>query len=219
MKLTGVSAQLIWEWLGAHAYPVVFVGTLIDASGIPFPGRLLLIAAGAVAGTGRRSLVVTILLGTIAAMLMDHLWYLAGAWNSERLLRLCRRLTGWSIGDSGVARDYFQRYGAATILLGRFFTSVRALAWPVAAAHGVGYAKFLLLDLVAASLWASLWVVLGWMVGERWQAVAETAGVWLIIGGAVLFVVAATPIAMRLYRRRGQHRAAGRRPGGRARPA
>lgn len=217
MGLTGVSARLIWEWLGAHAYPVVFVGTLIDASGIPFPGRLLLIAAGAVAGSGRRSLVATILLGTLAAMLMDHLWYLAGAWNSERLMRLCRRLTGWSIGDSDAARDYFERYGAATILVGRFFTSVRALAWPVAAARGVGYAKFLLLDLVAASLWTSLWVGMGWMVGERWQTVAETAGVWLVIAGAVLFVVAAAPIAMRLYRRRG--RSAGRRSGSSVRPA
>jgi undecaprenyl-diphosphatase len=178
------------------------VGTLIDASGGPFPGRLLLVAAGAVAGTGRRSLVATILLGAIAAMLMDDVWYLAGTWNHQSLLRLCRLLTGWSIGDSDTARDYFRRYGAATIVVGRFFTSVRALAWPMAAAHGVGYAKFLLLDAVAAGLWSSLWAGLGWMVGERWEAAAETAGFWVAIAGVVLLVVMAAPVALRLYRRR-----------------
>ena len=217
--MRNLDAALIWEWLAAYTYPVVFVGTLIDASGLPFPGRLLLVAAGAVAGTSDRSVVATIALGMVAAMLMDHAWYLAGAWNSERLLRLCRRLTGWSLGDSEVAREYFERYGAATIVVGRFFTSVRALAWPVAATHGVGYLTFLLLDLVAAGLWTTLWVGLGWMVGERWAGAAETAGIWVAIVGAVLFVVALAPIAMRLYRRRRARRRPGHRSGSPARPA
>ena len=79
-------------------------------------------------------------------------------------------MTGWSVVDSESARDYFTRYGAATIVLGRFFTSVRAIAWPDGRrTTASGYPTFLALDLVAATLWASLWVVLGWMVGERWE--------------------------------------------------
>jgi len=96
---------------------------------------------------------------------------------------------------------------------------VRALAWPVAATHGVGYLTFLLLDLVAAGLWTTLWVGLGWMVGERWAGAAETAGIWVAIVGAVLFVVALAPIAMRLYRRRRARRRPGHRSGSPARPA
>ena len=63
-------------------------------------------------------------------------------------------MTGWAVVDSEIARDYFVRYGVATIVLGRFFTSVRAIAWPAAAAHGVGYPMFLMLDIAAAGLWA-----------------------------------------------------------------
>ena len=200
--MNDVVTRGIVGWLGAHTYPIVFVGTLIDASGVPFPGRLLLVAAGALAGSGRGSIVVIIVLGTVAAVLMDHVWYLAGLWGGERLLRFCRRVTGWSVVDSESARDYFTRYGAATIVLGRFFTSVRAIAWPVAAAHGVRYPTFLALDLVAATLWASLWVVLGWMVGKRWEWAAKTAGFWLAIAGGVVFVVLALPVATWLFRRR-----------------
>jgi membrane protein DedA with SNARE-associated domain len=190
-------------WLGDHTYPVVFVGTLIDASGLPFPGRLLLITAGALAGTGRRSVVIVILLGIVGATLMDHVWYWGGAWQSERVLGLYRRLNGWSRVYCDAARDCFTRYGAATIVIGRFSTSVRILAWPFAAAHGVGYVKFLLLDLCAAGLWAALWVLLGWTVGERAASGAETAGTWFAIAGAVVLAVAVTPIAMRLWRWRG----------------
>jgi membrane protein DedA with SNARE-associated domain len=206
--VNGLGAGAVLDWLGAHTYAVVFVGTLIDASGVPFPGRLLLVAAGALAGPADRSVLVVILLGMAAAVLMDHVWYLAGAWRSQRVLRLYRRLAGGTGAASEIAGDYFTRYGAATIVLGRFFTSVRALAWPLAAAHGVGYPKFLALDLAGAALWASLWVSLGWMVGEHWKWAAETAGVGLGIVGAAVFALGVAPLALRLWRRRGRRRAA-----------
>jgi membrane protein DedA with SNARE-associated domain len=210
--LIGNVVRILLGWLELHTYTVVFIGVLVDASGVPFPGRLLLIAAGAVAGTGRRSVAAIILLGTVAAMLMDHAWYLAGVWGSERLLRLFRRIVGRSAVDSNVTRTYVARYGPATIIAGRFFTSVRA-TWPVVAAH-VGYTKFLVLDAVGAGLWVSLWVLLGVLVGDRWASAADTAGVWVAIGGAVLLVVAVAPIAARLWRRR-----QARRPARGARPA
>jgi membrane protein DedA with SNARE-associated domain len=140
-------------------------------------------------------------------MLMDHAWYLAGVWGSERLLRLLRRIVGRSAVDSDIARTYFTRYGPATIIAGRFFSSVRA-TWPVVAAH-MGYSKFLVLDAMGAGLWVSLWVLLGVVVGDRWASAADTAGVWVALGGAVLLVVAVAPIATRLWR---GHRARRPRP-------
>jgi undecaprenyl-diphosphatase len=185
---------------------VVFVGTLVDASGLPFPGRLLLVGAGALAGDGRRSLVGIIALSALAAMAMDHVWYLAGRCGRTKVLGVYRRLAGASVEKE--AADYFKRYGAATIVLGRFFTSVRALAWPVASTHGIGYPKFLIVDFLAAAAWASLWVLLGWVVGERWRAVAERTGVWLVVAGVAAAVAVVAPLVMRLRRRRARRRPA-----------
>jgi membrane protein DedA with SNARE-associated domain len=202
----GLAARFI-EWLTAYTYPVVFLGTLIDATGVPFPGRVLLIAAGALAGTGRRHVAVVIGAGALAAMIMDTLWYVAGARGSTRLLALFRRFTGTeSASDSAI--DYFARYGVATIILGRFFTSLRMFAWPAAAAHGLGYGRFLLFDLVGAVIWASTWVLIGWFVGARWESAAQTAGVGVAAGGAVVLVVAIAPLVMRMWRRRGRRRRA-----------
>jgi membrane protein DedA with SNARE-associated domain len=123
--------------------------------------------------------VVVIGLGALAAMLMDQVWYLAAARAGDRVLALLRRLAGSARIEDDDAVDYFARYGAATILVGRFFTSVRVLAWPVTAARGIGYPKFFVLDVFAATAWTTLWVGLGWLVGERWASAAEKAGIWL----------------------------------------
>lgn len=192
----------IFESLAAHLYPVVFFGALVDASGIPFPGRLLLIAAGALSHAGQGHLAVVIGLTMIAAMTMDHAWYFASRASSQRLLGLYRRLTGFSGRRGDPVIDYFVRYGAATIVLGRFSTAVRALAWPAAASHGIGYVKFLLLDLVGAGVWASLWVGLGWSVGLGWRSAGDAAGAWVMAGTALLVAVAAAPLVIHLWRRR-----------------
>jgi membrane protein DedA with SNARE-associated domain len=192
-------AQVL-SWLAAYTYPAVFLATLIDASGVPFPGRLLLIAAGAVAAASDRSVVLVIALAALAAMVMDHLWYLAATRGSRWLLQLHRRLSHSREGDVPGRADT-ARYGPAAIVLGRFFLSLRVVAWPLIAAHGLGHARFFALDLVGASLWASTWVLLGWVVGGQWRAVAETTGPWLAVTGAAVFGLAASVIAIRARRR------------------
>ena len=66
------------DWLAAHTYVVAFAGALIDATGLPFPGRLLLVAAGAVTAAQGYPVAVVIVLGAAGAVLTDQLWYFAG---------------------------------------------------------------------------------------------------------------------------------------------
>jgi membrane protein DedA with SNARE-associated domain len=192
----------LFDWLVDHTYLVVFLGTVIDATGLPFPGRILLAAAGALAANGHASLPLVIALGALGAMLVDQVWYLTITRGSNWLIDFYCRLTRRQRGCSQDDADYFRRYGAATIILGRFFTVIRVVAWPLAAANGVGYGRFLLLDLVGASVWASMWVLLGWLVGDQWESVAQTVGGWAAIAGVVVGLGVAAPLALRVWRRR-----------------
>jgi len=40
------------SWLTEHVYVLAFVAALVDATALPFPGRLLLIVTGALAAKG-----------------------------------------------------------------------------------------------------------------------------------------------------------------------
>lgn len=192
----------LFDWLVDHTYLVVFAGTLIDATGLPFPGRLLLAGAGALAATGHASVLVVIALAALAAMLVDFAWYLTITRGSNWLVGSYRRLRGRTRGYREVDAEAFRRYGAAAIILGRFFTTVRVVAWPIAAINGVGYSRFIVLDAFGATLWASIWVLLGWLVGEQWESAATSVGGWATVGGAAVVAVLAAPLALRFWRRR-----------------
>jgi membrane-associated protein len=190
----------LFDWLADHTYLVVFLGTVIDATGLPFPGRLLLAAAGALAANGHARLWVVIALGALGATLVDQVWYLTITRGSNWLLHRFRRRR--QRGQGREAADYFRRYGAATIILGRFFTVIRVMAWPLAATHGIGYGRFVLLDLVGATLWAAMWVLLGWVVGDQWESVAQSVSGWAAIAGAAVALAIAAPVALHFWRRR-----------------
>jgi membrane protein DedA with SNARE-associated domain len=191
-------------WLVQHTYLVVFLSTLIDATAIPFPGRFVVAAAGAVAASGDANVLVVIAIGTLGLMITDHLWYFLRPLRSDRLVRLYCRLTFSSPDCVDRTTDWFRRYGAFTILAGRFVAVVRVLAWPMARDHGVGYPTFLALDLVAALVWTAKWAGLGWLLGAHWsEASAEVrwTSAALAVAGVLVFM------AVRVWRRT-RHRAA-----------
>jgi len=194
--------QSLTVWLSAHTYSVVFVATLIDATAIPFPGRILLAAAGAFAAAGERSVTMVIASGAAGVVITDHVWYFAGHLGGDRLLRLYCRLTFNSPDCVGRTTDWFKRYGPLTIVVGRFVAAVRVLAWPMARGHSVRYPLFLALDVAAALAWTSIWVGLGWFLGDRWsQASAEARWVGLALGAAGTLALIGFQVWRRLRQR------------------
>jgi undecaprenyl-diphosphatase len=191
-------------WLVQHTYSVVFLSTLIDATAIPFPGRFVVAAAGAVAAAGDASLLTVIAVGALGLIVTDHLWYFARPLRSDRLVRLYCRLTFSSPDCVERTTDWLRRFGALTILAGRFVAVVRVLTWPLARDHGVRYPTFLALDVLGALAWTTKWAGLGWLLGAHWsEASAEVRwiSVALVVAGVLAF------LTVRLWRR-ARHRAA-----------
>lgn len=203
----------------AYTYAGLLVATVIDAIGVPFPGRLLLVAAGALAAAGDLNIAVVIACGAIGAVLGDHLWYFAGLLRGEWLLSLyCRALPGRRRCVDR-AHELLERFGALVFVIGRFVGGVRILAAPIAASAGIGYARFLVADVAGALGWSATFVVLGYTVGAQWPAVMERYGLVGGLGlGALTVAVGAVSFAVwrRISRRSG---AANRSPRGVLRPA
>jgi membrane protein DedA with SNARE-associated domain len=189
-------------WLAAYPYVIVLVGAAIDATGLPFPGRVLLVAAGALAAGQPVSLAALVVVGAAGAVAGDHLWYFAGRLGSQRLLRTYCALSVSSGRCERTTTDYFRRFGPLTIVIGRYVAGVRLLAWPLAARSGVRYPTFLVLDVAGALLWSATWVLLGWFFADRWQAVAEHAGTVLAAAVGASLVLGAGVAVFRLWRRR-----------------
>jgi membrane protein DedA with SNARE-associated domain len=192
------SVQPFLDWLREHLFAVVFVASVVDATGLPFPGRAILVAAG-LSATTRHDVVLLIVTSVLGSLLGDHVLYGAGRRGGIRLLALYCRLTLGSVRCVETTLRYFMRFGAMALLLARFSTGVRLFAAILAGSGRISYWRFLALDAVGTVIYATLWIVLGAVFGP---AVLERVGpfsrVLLLLVPAALFGV----LAYRLLRRR-----------------
>ena len=186
--------------VAGHVYLAVFVANAIDATGIPFPGRIVLILAGAFL-TSALGLAFAIIAGAAGALLGDHVLYLVGQRGGSRLLALYCRLT---LGSERCVDDtvrYFRRFGPSAIMLGRYSTGVRLFAAILSGCGHLRYRRFVTFDIAGSLVYATLWVTAGYLLGDHVSA----ALAWLGRRRAVILILPAAALgilAYRLWRRR-----------------
>ena len=187
------------DFLVEHLLAVVFVAFLIEAAGLPFPTRIILLVAATLAEP--RQLLGLVAATTAGSLIGDHVPYIAGALTGPRILALYCRLTLGSEQCVERTVGYFKRFGAGAILLSRFSHSVRLFASALSGCGHISYWKFIAFDLVGTVFYAALLVTVGHLVGERAAEMLgrhDRARLLLLVGPLAL----ATLVGYRLWRRR-----------------
>ncbi|HEX6513361.1 MAG TPA: VTT domain-containing protein [Chloroflexota bacterium] len=179
-------AGAVAGWLAAYGYWAVLGLVLIESLGLPVPGEITLITAGAYAGsTGRLSVGYVIAAAAIGATAGAELAYVLG-----------RRGIGWIPADRlERGRRLMARYGWAVVVGGRFVVLLRSLLGWIAGLSRLDAGLFLSANAVGAVLWAVAYGLLGWALGESAHQFADWAGIAL--GGLVVLGLAVTALVRR----------------------
>ncbi len=173
----------------------------------PIPSELILPLAGFTASRGSFDLVSVIVATTIGSVVGALLLYGLGFWiGAERLARIADRIPLMSGADVQKAMAWFHRFGPIAVLLGRFVPIVRSLISIPAGVDRMRLWLFLLLTTIGSGIWNTLFVVLGFVLGENWVVVEDIASRYsravLVIAIVVLVALIAWRIVLVLRRRR-----------------
>jgi undecaprenyl-diphosphatase len=132
-------------------------------AGLIVPGTVLLFAIAVLAGSGALSLGETLLLGFLGGVLGDMVSYFLGRHFHQNIRRLpgLRHHPEWIAG----AESYFQRYGIASLLVGRFIGPLRPMLPMVAGMFDMPFPRFVAVSLLAAAGWSVAYLLPGWATG------------------------------------------------------
>ncbi|WP_347902209.1 bifunctional DedA family/phosphatase PAP2 family protein [Pseudomonas purpurea] len=150
------------QWLAAAVFIVACVECLAIA-GLIVPGTVLLFAVAVLAGSGALSLGETLLLGFLGGVLGDVVSYFLGRHFHQNIRRLpgLRHHPEWI----GSAEAYFQRYGIASLLVGRFIGPLRPMLPMVAGMFDMPFPRFFAVSLLAGAGWSVAYLLPGWATG------------------------------------------------------
>lgn len=153
-------------WSYAALFAVIFIET--GAVVLPFlPGDSLLFAAGSIAALSGNSLNhwLLMLLFWIAALSGDSLNFFLGRTVGLKLVR--HPILGRFIKEKHLqeANNFFVKHGKMAIILGRFLPIIRTLVPFTAAVSGFRYRNFILLEIIAVTVWVIVAVEAGFYFG------------------------------------------------------
>ena len=172
------------EFLLHHGYVVLLAWVFAEQVGLPIPSMPLLLAAGALAGTGRMSFFASLFCAVLAALAADMLWYQLGRRRGIKVLQFLCKIS--LEPDSCVRRTegVFAKQGARSLLLAKFLPGLGTVAPPLAGIFHMRARRFLLFDGLGSMLWAGTFLGLGYIFSGQIERIAEhlaSLGGWLLV--------------------------------------
>ena len=172
----------IVQFVIKHGYSVLFAAMFAHQIGLPVPGPLFLLAAGALAAAGKLGLVTTLGLAVTACVLADWVWYEAGRRRGDKVLHFIHGLARDPDAHDRRAKETFARYGTPILVLAKFVPGLDAVAPPLAGTSGTSRLRFLAFDALGASLYSVAYAGLGYVFRhdlDRAAAYVGRAGTFL----------------------------------------
>ena len=160
----------------------------------PIPSEVILTFGGFLTTYTSLSVGGVVLFSTLGSLVGAIILYGVGRiFNKERLMKLVSGKVGTILRlkaeDIESAEKWFERRGNGTVFFCRFIPIVRSLISIPAGMSGMEMAPFLLYTTAGSVIWNTVLVVIGSIVGENWERVVATVGMYSDLTLIILVVL------------------------------
>jgi undecaprenyl-diphosphatase len=194
------------DTLGKWTYAIVGLLAFLETGafvGLVAPGETFVLIAGAVAGQGVTSIVLTIAIVWFSAWLGDTTSFFIGRrLGRDFVLKHGPRVPLVPITHErfeGVEK-FFDKHGGKTILIGRFIGLVRALAPFIAGSSGMRYRAFVPYSILGTGAWAAAFCLLGYALSQSLDKAGKIAGTGALIFGTLVAIIVGSVVVSRYLR-------------------
>jgi membrane-associated protein len=130
----------------------------------PFlPGDSLLFACGTLCAMGSLNITLVLPLLWVAAVLGDTVNYAMGKWLGAKVFTADSKI--FKAAYLTKTQQFYDKYGGKTVVLARFLPIVRTFAPFVAGVSNMDYPKFVMYNVLGATIWTVLFIGVGFCFG------------------------------------------------------
>jgi membrane protein DedA with SNARE-associated domain/rhodanese-related sulfurtransferase len=192
-----------YEFLLHHGYAVLLAWVFAEQIGLPVPSLPLLLAAGALAGTGQFSFLACLAISVFAAVCADSVWFELGRLKGIKVLQLLCKISLEPDSCVRKTEGLFSNQGARSLLVAKFFPGFSTVAPPLAGVFHMRLGRFLLYDAAGSTLWAGSFLLTGYIFSGQIEHIAARAA---SLGGGLLALIVGLLAGYILYKFIGRQR-------------
>ena len=170
----------VFQWISQYGYGAIFSMLVLGIVGLPIPDETIMVFCGYLISRGNLSwapalacaiagswcgITLSYVIGRTAGLGVVHRWGRYFHLNEERL---------------ALVNAWFARIGHWALFIGYYIAGVRHFTAIVAGISRVRFRTFAAYAWPGGAVWVSIFLSLGYFLGERWQEIAEAVHRWLL---------------------------------------
>ncbi len=190
--------ESLLAWLTQYGYAGLFVLLLLGILGLPIPDETLLVFCGYLIYRGRLNFAGAFLSGFTGSLCGISLSYYLGLKFGRTVMDRYGRYLRITPKDVDKVSLWFQRIGYWLLTIGYFIPGVRHFTALVAGMSRLDFRTFACFAYPGAALWVAIFLILGYVFGERWEHTSEMVHRYSIIGTLALLGLVAGAWGVRL---------------------
>jgi membrane protein DedA with SNARE-associated domain len=174
--------------LSTLGYVAVALFIMIESLGVPFPGETILITASVLAGSTHQLNIAGVIIAAVCgAIIGDNIGFTIGWFGGYPLLRRFGKYIRVDEPKLKVGRYLFMTQGGKVVFFGRFVSILRTYAAFLAGTNRMHWAHFVVANAGGAVLWATLWGLAAYFLGDEINRVGRPLEIAFgIVGGLTL---------------------------------
>src|SRR3989440_5106149 len=196
-----IATSDLMHLLTTYGYWAVLVFVAIESTGIPFPGETMLLVAAIYAGRTHQLLIPLVIIAAATGAIMgDNIGFWIGREGGYRLLRRYGPYIRLEERRLKLGQYLFMKHGGKVVFFGRFVAVLRTFAAFLAGTNRMPWPRFLLYNAAGGIVWATLYGLGGYFLGDNIHRLTGTIGTIAIVLAVLLILV------LLVLLRRNEHR-------------
>jgi membrane protein DedA with SNARE-associated domain len=193
------------SFLTSAGYGALILFGFLEACCVPISSEVTFGFAGVLAFQGHLSLILVIIIGSLAELAGSCVSFAVGRWGGRPLVDKVGRYVLITRSDVDRAERFLAGRGAWAVPVGRMLPVVRAFVSIVAGLIEMPAPRFVVLSLIGTVLYASALSAVGYAVGSAWHSVAHDVSVagYIIVALVVVAIAGFVVYRLRAVRREG----------------
>ena len=165
--------ETFFQWVTDYGYLAIFLMLVFGIIGLPIPDETMLAFAGYLVYRGDLNFVPTILVAFVGTSCGITSSFILGRTLGLRAIRRYGRYV--HITEERLLRvhNWFERVGKWTLTFGYFVSGVRHITDLVAGSSKLEWPMFCLFAYTGGLAWSSLFISLGYLLGEGWEQISD----------------------------------------------
>lgn len=158
-------------WLLHYGSFALFVLLALGIFALPIPDETLMLIAGTFIASGKLYAVPTFIAAMLGAISGISISYIIGRTAGTFLVHKYGHWLGLTEAKLRRVHNWFERIGRWALLIGYFIPGVRHLTGYAAGITEMAYKHFALFAYSGAIIWVSVFLSLGYYVGNKWEKI------------------------------------------------